>query len=82
MLGADSTLGGEVVLTKGGSSVLSIDMSRFIDVWVTDAIVTDVAEIMEDERLWDLECLTWFPLRWWQRNRGEEGCEKEEVHRK
>jgi hypothetical protein len=52
-------------VTKGGSSVLSIDMSRFIDVWVADAIVTDVAEIMEDERLWDLECLTWFPLRWW-----------------
>ena len=35
-------------MTKGGSSVLSIDMK---DVWVADAIVTDVAEIMEDERL-------------------------------
>ena len=42
---------------------MSFDRSRFIDVWVADAIVADVAEIMEDERLWDLECLTWFPLR-------------------
>jgi hypothetical protein len=34
-----------------------------MDVWVADAIVADLTEIMEDERLWDLECLTWFPRR-------------------
>jgi len=33
---------------------LSVDMSRFIDVWVAAATLADVAEIMEDERLWDL----------------------------
>jgi len=41
---------------------LSVDMSRFIDVWVADAILADVAEIMEDERLWDHESSIWFPL--------------------
>ena len=40
---------------RGGSSVLSIGMSRFIDVWVADVIVADVAEIMEDEHLWDFQ---------------------------
>jgi hypothetical protein len=40
---------------RSGSSVLSVNMNRFINVWVADAILADVAEIMEDERLWDLE---------------------------
>lgn len=40
-------------MTRGGD-VLSIDMSRLIGVWVADAIVPDVAEITEDEHLWDL----------------------------
>jgi hypothetical protein len=41
-------------VTRGDSSVLSIDMSRFIGVWAADAIVGDVVGIIEDEHLWDL----------------------------
>jgi hypothetical protein len=47
---------------RSGSSVLSVNMNRFLNVWVADVILADVAEIMEDERLWNLESSMWFPL--------------------
>jgi hypothetical protein len=53
-----------------------------MDVWVADAIVADLTEIMEDERLWDLECLTWFPRRGGNRTGARRTARKEEVHRK
>jgi len=49
-------------VTRGSNSFLSVDTGRLIDVWVVDAILADVVEIMEDERMGNLESLIWFPL--------------------
>jgi hypothetical protein len=45
---------------RGGRRVFSVDTNRFMAVCVSGAIFAPVAEVMEDERLWDVESSSWF----------------------